>query len=328
MKHGCIALLIASIALAPSSFAAPSSVVGSDDKAVAETLFFAGRGLMEAGRLEEACAKFAESYRLDPAGGTLLNLAVCHHRTGKIASAWGEYRKAAADAKKSGRLDRQEFAESQVALLEPELPYLKIEVPAAVKVKGLEIFRNGRALADAAWDTELPIDPGLVEVVVRAPGFKERKATLTIERKEHRTIAIPELEPLPIEAPKVKLVETGWSTTRSIGATVFLVGLASAGFASYFAVRAAEAKRQSDDDCPIYDGDRRCTASGVSAMKTASTRAWLSTGGTVLAVAGLGLGTYLFVVGGHRADTPKTGALRFDVAASPAGVSGFLSGSF
>jgi tetratricopeptide (TPR) repeat protein len=309
------ALLLVALAFATPAAAAPNATpISSDDKALAETLFFAGRGLIDAGRIADACDKFTESYRLDPAPGTLLNLAVCHQKLGKVASAWGEFRQTLAEAKKMGRADRAEFSAKQIAELEPQLPYLKIEVPH--RVPGLEVLRNGRVLTAAAWDTELPVDPGAVEIVARAPGYREQKVVVTIALKEHRSIVVP-----PLELAPAKIADTGWSTTRAIGASTFLVGLASGGLAAYFAVRAADAKGRSDDNCPVVDGDRRCNEVGVSAMKTANTYAWLANGGTALAVVGLGVGTYLFVVGGPR-------AVRFDVAASSAGLTGFLSGSF
>jgi hypothetical protein len=43
---------------------------------LAQTLFEEGRALMLKGDAATACPKFAESQRLEPAGGTLLNLAV------------------------------------------------------------------------------------------------------------------------------------------------------------------------------------------------------------------------------------------------------------
>jgi hypothetical protein len=317
-------LVIASIACTSLAAAAPTGAVSSDDKALAETLFFAGRGLMEAGRTAEACDKFAESYRLDPAAGTLLNLAVCHQKIGKVASAWGEYRQALVDARKADRKDRMEFSAEQIAALEPLLPYLEIKV--AQRVGGLEIVRNGRVLSPAAWDTELPVDPGDVEVVARAPGFKERRLKVTVALKEHRSVVVPALEPLPVDKTDPKVVDAGWSTTRTIGATTFLVGLASGGAAAYFAIRAADEKGRSDDNCPTQDGERRCNEAGVAAMKSANTQAWLANGATALAVVGLGVGTYLFIVGGAKPEPHAR--IRFDVAPSTAGITGFLSGSF
>jgi RNA polymerase sigma factor (sigma-70 family) len=53
-----------------------------------------------------ACPKFAESYRLDPAAGTLVGLALCNEGEGKSASAWAEFLLVAREAKKSGRRPR------------------------------------------------------------------------------------------------------------------------------------------------------------------------------------------------------------------------------
>ena len=107
-----IVLVVASTIAGGAARAEPSSESGSESKALAETLFFTGRGFMEAGRYAEACTKFGESYRLDPTAGTLLNLAVCHDHEGEIASAWGEFRTAAADARRSNRPDREQLAQS------------------------------------------------------------------------------------------------------------------------------------------------------------------------------------------------------------------------
>ncbi|MCL2451247.1 MAG: hypothetical protein FWD17_20060, partial [Polyangiaceae bacterium] len=56
----------------------------ASEEAAAEALFEQGRDLMLAGRVAEACPKFAESERLDPAPGTLLNLATCYERNGQV----------------------------------------------------------------------------------------------------------------------------------------------------------------------------------------------------------------------------------------------------
>src|SRR5512136_2811036 len=64
------------------------------DPAAAEVLFREGRKLVAANDFAAACPKFAESQRLDPAVGTLLNWAACEEHVGKLASAWQRWKEA------------------------------------------------------------------------------------------------------------------------------------------------------------------------------------------------------------------------------------------
>ncbi|HMC95609.1 MAG TPA: hypothetical protein VKO16_12645, partial [Polyangia bacterium] len=55
----------------------------ADDQALATVLFEKGRQLISEGQVSQACPAFEESERLDPSGGTILNLALCHELEGR-----------------------------------------------------------------------------------------------------------------------------------------------------------------------------------------------------------------------------------------------------
>jgi hypothetical protein len=303
----------------------------TDARALAEMLFFTARGLMEAGRYPEACAKLTESYRLDPAAGTLLNLAVCNEKIGKIASAWGEFRDSVAEARRANRPDRQQLASERLKVIEPELPFLTIKVPAGVRaVSGLEITRNGIPLQAAAWDTDLPVDPGQVEVLERAPGYKPKTLYVTVANKEHATLNAEPLELAPIVRPPPPF----WTTKREIGAVVFAAGVVAAGVGAYFGVAAINDKKSSDSACPTdAAGVQRCTSSGVSSMNSAITEAWVAdiTIG-VGAAAGL-VGAFLFATGGAKeSPVAPAGTLgkgwSWQLSVGPRSTGGLLTRSF
>ena len=169
---------------------------------IAQALFEEARVLMAAGRYDEACAKLGESQRLDRASGTLLNLAVCHERQGKTATAWAEYNDVVAGARSEGNSDRQRIAEQQIRELEPRLCHLSIVSGGATEVGALAVTIDGLQLTAAAWGAAIPLDPGAHEVSVALKGKKPWTGKVTLAGDHASTVLtvlFPEDAPLRLE---------------------------------------------------------------------------------------------------------------------------------
>ena len=123
------------------------------DKSLATQLFKEGRALVDQGKVAEGCRKLEESQRLDPGGGTLLNVALCHEKEGRTATAWAEFTEALGLAKKDDRPQRIELAQTHIVALEPTLSRLVIQVPEGSDFPELEIKRDGGVIRRAAWGT-------------------------------------------------------------------------------------------------------------------------------------------------------------------------------
>src|SRR5450432_3787567 len=106
-------------------WAAPAAAQVSN-AALAESLFREGKRLSGEHKFAEPCPKVAESYRLDPGLGTLLNLATCHESEGKPASAWAEFSDASSQARREGDSDRGQLAEDHMKALEPKLAHVSV----------------------------------------------------------------------------------------------------------------------------------------------------------------------------------------------------------
>ncbi|HEX6276874.1 MAG TPA: tetratricopeptide repeat protein [Polyangiaceae bacterium] len=207
--------------------------------ALAETLYQQARDLMAEGRYDEACPKLEESQRLDPATGTLLNLASCHEHQGRLATAWFEYLDAVTLARRDGRPDRVAYAQGRLAELEPKLSRLTLVVPEAADYPGLELELDGTRIGKAARGVPAPVDPGAHVVEVRAPGRQSIKLSIEIGTvPEQKTLTIPELapttpEPAPVVVPAPQSAEPApadrASPGRPIPTTAYVAGAVTAG---------------------------------------------------------------------------------------------------
>jgi hypothetical protein len=166
--------------------------------AVADALYRQARDLMAAGDYARACPKFAESQRLDPATGTLLNLAACHEKQGRLATAWLEYSDAVFAARRDGREDRVAYAEERARALEPKLSRLTLLLAADADEPNLEIELDGASVGRAVIGAPTPVDPGSHTVRATAPGKKAWSQTLQLEGEAaQQSLTIPKLEAAP-----------------------------------------------------------------------------------------------------------------------------------
>src|SRR6478752_5812054 len=119
-------------------------VAAAQDTTRADETFHAGRELMKDGKLAEACPKFEESQRADPASGTLLALAYCQELSGLLASAHANYLAAADLASKEGQNERQKAAGERAESLAKRASSLTILVPAVLtQQSGFKVKRDG-----------------------------------------------------------------------------------------------------------------------------------------------------------------------------------------
>jgi hypothetical protein len=193
----CRGVVTASLALL-ALLAPLTARAQTTDPQLAQSLFDQARQLMAAQKYKEACPLLAESQRLDPGGGTLLNLAMCHEAEGKTATAWTEFNAALSIAIKDGRKGRESIARQHIRALEPKLCHVTVTVPSTSEADGLLVSLDGLPLARPAWGIAASVDPGSHKVEASAPGRRGWSVLVVMgSAGEARTVVVP---PLSIDA--------------------------------------------------------------------------------------------------------------------------------
>jgi hypothetical protein len=326
------------VALCASVFLFTPAVAHAGNEAAAEALFAEGQKLVKEKKYAEACAKFAESNRLDRGAGTLIHLADCYEKNKQTASAWAAWKEAASAAQAINRADWQKLAADRSGKLEPKLAKLTIKVPDPVDK--MEVTKDGAAFAQATWNTPLPVDVGPHSIEATAPGFKPYKTTATVSKDgEKLDVVIPKLEALPADPavatktepsksepakPAAKPEEDG-SGQRAIGYIVAGVGVVGLAVGGVTGLMAMSANNEAKDKCPQ---DGACAnKDGVDANDSAKSLGLVST-------IGFGAGAALLIGGAVLVFTAPKGsgkeakAVKVLPTATATGGGVFLSGSF
>jgi hypothetical protein len=293
------------------------------DAAMAETLFNDAKRRMATGDYASACPKLAESYRLDPGGGTLTALAACHEGSGKTASAWTEFLQVVSEARQAGRADRERFAQQHIHALEPKLSKLTVVVdPAIARLPGLEVSRDGTLLGPAGWGMAAPVDPGEHTIEVKATNKKPWAVTVTIGPvSDVQTVTLPAPADLPVPSaaplpessparaeaisaseepvpnpapppPDLAPTPTG-NGQRTVGLLVIGAGLVAAGVGTYFGVQAISKSNRAKALCSPGECTNPEAVSVNDDAKSAAVTADVTLG---LALAALATGVVVYIV--------------------------------
>lgn len=274
--------IVAALVASALVVAAPRVARAEGDAAAAEALFAEARVLMKDGRFREACPKLEASLAIEPAVGTMLNLAECLAKTGRNASAWLRYRDAASMALQSGQREREEIARERAKALAPMVCHLVIMGPRRAD---LAITRDGVPVDTKALGVPIPVDEG--EHVVRAEARGESPFIHDVVVKSAGTPCANTVVTIPFASPPSSASEArGWSTLHTVAVVTGVVGLVATGVGAGFGLSAASANRESRDLCTAD----ACTPEGRDLRTSAGTRADIATAsvisGAVLVVAG------------------------------------------
>lgn len=328
------------IAFASAALASQSAVSAqtASSASAAQSLFDDAKAAVKKGDLASACPKFAESHRLDPAGGTILHAADCHQSAGKLATALTEYEEALSYALRDRRSDREKIARANIAALGPRVGKLAIDVDIeTAQVEGVAIALDGVRIAAAAWTTALSVDKGRHVLVASAP----RRETMSVEvqtadaittraripalivtpEPQKPTLVAPIVTPEPARAAPEP--HHGGGFQRTAGFALLGIGIVGAGVGLGFGV-AAMSKGDQSGRCTLGPNGDGCPRGAVDDQDAARRSGTIATIGVTAGLIAGAAGAVLLLTAPRRS---PLGSARLGLWPTAAGASITLGGT-
>ena len=297
-NFGLSALLLGSLLLVSH----PSQAQERRDPAAAEELFRQGRAASEKRDYLSACAKFRESNRLDPAVGTVFNIADCEEKLGRFATSWTLFQEVVQRLPADD--DRRAIALKRARALESRVPMLAVHLAGAA-TPGVVIRRDGVELGTASLDTSLPVDPGEHVVVVEAPGTQPAQFRTTVGEGERAKLEVSlGAAQNAAAAPDGTSHSAGSSPNRTAAYVIGGVGVAGLVTGVVAGLLVLDRKSTVNDNCV----DHACNQAGLDAAHSGKTLGVVTTVGLVTGALGLGTATYLFLSAPSPAESSRSGA--------------------
>src|SRR5450432_1302781 len=284
---------LAGLVLVGTLFAsAPARADDARDPAAAEELFRQGRAASQKKDFTTACAKFRESNRLDPAVGTVFNIADCEEKLGRLATSWTLFQEVVQRLPSDD--DRRTIASERARALEARVPTLTIHL-AETDRTDVVVRRDGVVLGAASLETALPVDPGEHTVVVEAPGTQSVLFTSQVGAGEHASLNVrlgtisttTELRTdaaRPTSAPAAHPSQVAAYVAGGVGVAGVVTGVVAG-------LIVLNKKSTVNSECD----NKVCSQAGIDAVHSGKTFGVITTVGFVAGALGLGTATYLFL---------------------------------
>jgi hypothetical protein len=281
-----VASFVAASLMASAAFAQDAR-----DPAAAETLFHQGREAADHRDYATACAKFQESNRLDPAVGTVFNIADCQEKLGKLATAWTLFQEVV--QRLPAEDSRRAIAEQRGRALESRVPKLTVRL-SANGVADAAVRRDGVLLGSASLNTPLPVDPGEHVIVVEANGTTPKEFRTTLAEGQVTALDVSPGAPLA-ESSHGPAVASAAQPKHVSGLAYVFGGVGVAGVVTGAVAGALVLSHKSTVDAEC--SGKLCSQKGLDAAHSGKTLGVVSTVGFAVGVVGLGASTYLFLSG-------------------------------
>lgn len=315
-------LVRAACACAAAAVLSWHSPAAAADPAIAREQLKIGYTLAQRGKCDEALPHLVESLRLDPKAITLINLADCEEKTGKLADAMAHWVDARARAQAEGARLIEEEAERRATALEPRLARLTI-VLAPGAPRDAIVERDGIALGAPSLGIPLPLDPGSHSIVVKAKDRVDATTQVTIAEGDARRV---EVDVGAVMAPPSALPLHREEASRSgplsplvvVGFGAALTGLTVGTITGILALNAG---RDAERACPTL----RCDAKTLDEIETGRTMGTVSSIGFVVAGAGAAVGV-VGLLSGPRRQGPRSPSASVGLSVGPSSVT--LRGRF
>ncbi len=321
MRHRRVVHAIALASATALVFASSSAHAG--DPAAAREQVKLGYQLAQDGKCDEAIPHFVESLKLDAKAITLINLAQCEEKIGKLSDALGHWVEARARAQFENNGPIEEEAEKRAKALEPRIPKLTIVLVGGTP--DAEVVRDGVVLGAASMNVPLPVNVGAHTLVVRAKDREETTEKLTVAEGENKRIELKLGAPRKaVAAPPVTGPAPDTSTSGGTSPLVYVgFGTAIVGVAvgSITGIIALGAGSDAKNDCP---SGKCSTPDQQDAAKSGQTAGTISTIAFIVGGVGAAVGVYGLVWGKPKTST----SVAFDVGPTLDGMRGGLRGTF
>lgn len=323
-----------------------ASVALAQANPVAETLFRDGKRLVKDGKIAEACKAFEGSERLEHSVSTILSLADCREREGKLATAWGLFLQADSETRNEpAKATLNDIARKRATAIEGKLSYLTISVSDEARVPELVITRDDKVVDPAEWNRAIPVDNGEHVVAGKAPGHESWSTKISVGSLDKKSVEVPKFKVLADLAPKPPTPHVGTETRavvppreepsaftsrRKIALGIGIGGVAVAGVAAFFGASANGLRDDALARCPATS----CTPDDAIAAQDLNDRArdralYANISFGVAGAAVVGAAVLWFTGGPEHPPRDATNASRVSIAPMTGGISGIsISGGF